>query len=480
MYHKHPKGVVTDGDLAMREAIRDVFPNSLHRLFSWHLHRNACENVKNPKFLEEFKSLIYATYTVDEFENEWKRVVDDCGLSNNKWVKKTYEMKRIWASAYMRDKFFCGIRTTSISEAVNSFIKMYVQNKSSLVDFLHGFERAVKEYRHNELMSNFKTFYYDLVLTTKLEGLELEAAKIFTGKKFKEVQDEIEDAITVNVIERSELKNVVTFKMNRFCNKNSTYLVHLDRAQSKFLCDCNLFERVGIPCSHIICAMRHEHINIFPNSLICKRWTRSAKDDYISSMSFEECDDEKMVMFRRGTMSSAFNSLCDISCKHPDDFKEALKGIYSLCEKIKRRRDVNGNHKTNTNVINDPIQAKTKGAPRKNKGIPRKTKGASRKTKGVPCNTSHTKHKCQDIGKNDVLHEVDKGSVAISNVGCEDVDKNYDSQQKKKDVDVVCSMKEFINKRTSKHIENEVIGRSNENVPNTPTAFENVSSFSFS
>ncbi|XP_058783559.1 protein FAR-RED IMPAIRED RESPONSE 1-like [Vicia villosa] len=348
---------------------------------------------------------------------------------------------------------------------------MYVQNKSSLVDFMHGFERAVKEYRNNELISNFKTFYYDPVLTTKLEGLELEATKIFTRKKFKEVQDEIEDAIKVNVIERSELENVVNFKMNKFCNKNYTYIVHLDRAQSKFLCDCNLFERVGIPCSHIICDMRHEHMNIFPNSLICKRWTKSAKDDYILSMSSEECDDEKMVMLRRGTMSSALNSLCDISCKHPDDFKEAMKGIYGLCEKIKRRRDENGNHKTNTNVINDPIMTKTKGAPRKSKGIPRKTKGASRKTKGVPRNTCHTKHKYQDIGEHDALHEVDKGSVAISNVGGEK--KDYGSQEKKKDVDVACSMKEFINKRTLKHIENEDIGQSNENMSNIPTTLEN-------
>jgi len=68
MYHKQPKGVVTDGDLSMREAIKEVFPNSLHRLCSWHFHRNAEENMKNPKFLEDFSSLIYANYTVDKFE----------------------------------------------------------------------------------------------------------------------------------------------------------------------------------------------------------------------------------------------------------------------------------------------------------------------------------------------------------------------------------------------------------------------------
>lgn len=84
MYHKHHMEVVTYGDLATREAIRDVFLNSLHYLCYWNLHQNAYENVKNPKFLKDFMSLICATYIIDEFENEWKRGVDDYNLPNNK------------------------------------------------------------------------------------------------------------------------------------------------------------------------------------------------------------------------------------------------------------------------------------------------------------------------------------------------------------------------------------------------------------
>jgi zinc finger SWIM domain-containing protein 3 len=37
MYDKYPKVVVTDADKSMREAIRVVFPNSKHRICSWHL-----------------------------------------------------------------------------------------------------------------------------------------------------------------------------------------------------------------------------------------------------------------------------------------------------------------------------------------------------------------------------------------------------------------------------------------------------------
>jgi hypothetical protein len=81
-----------------------------------------------------------------------------------------------------------GVRTTSICGGVNSFIKKYVQNKNSLVDFLHNFERDLKDYIHNELESDFKSFDYQLVLTTSLPWFELGASKIFTSKKFKDVK----------------------------------------------------------------------------------------------------------------------------------------------------------------------------------------------------------------------------------------------------------------------------------------------------
>lgn len=73
---------------------------------------------------------MYSPYTPEKFESEWKRVVENYDVSNNRWVNKTYRLERIWASAYMRDYFLCGVRTTLICEGVNSFIKKYVRHKN--------------------------------------------------------------------------------------------------------------------------------------------------------------------------------------------------------------------------------------------------------------------------------------------------------------------------------------------------------------
>ncbi|XP_025673989.1 protein FAR1-RELATED SEQUENCE 5-like [Arachis hypogaea] len=65
---KSPKAVITDGDLAMRDAIKNVLPDVTHRLCGWHLQRNACENIKNPNFLHDFKCLIYDNNDQREFD----------------------------------------------------------------------------------------------------------------------------------------------------------------------------------------------------------------------------------------------------------------------------------------------------------------------------------------------------------------------------------------------------------------------------
>ncbi|KAJ1431406.1 FAR1-related protein [Sesbania bispinosa] len=135
MGNKQPKAVVTDGDNAIA------------------MHSN---------------------FTQEKFEDYWKKMMVEHGLVGNKWVSKTYENKELWATAYLRDKFFGHIRTTSQYESINSFIRLYCKKKSSMVEFLHKFEQAKKEYRNNELMVEFKTLFSESVLTTYLRSIEKE------------------------------------------------------------------------------------------------------------------------------------------------------------------------------------------------------------------------------------------------------------------------------------------------------------------
>ena len=186
---KLPKAVVTDGDGSMREAIKEVFPSTRHRLCVWRLNKIVVDNVKNSGFLDGFKKAMYSNFTEEEFEEFWGDLVRENGLENNPWVTKTYENKELWATTYLRDDFFGGIRTTSQCESVNKIIKSYVRKKGSIFEFLHNIDEAMRGYRNNELVADFKSKFSSPVLKTHLRCLESEVAEIYTAEIFQEVKE---------------------------------------------------------------------------------------------------------------------------------------------------------------------------------------------------------------------------------------------------------------------------------------------------
>ncbi|KAL4394678.1 hypothetical protein AHAS_Ahas02G0176000 [Arachis hypogaea] len=86
---KSPKAVITDGDLAMRDAIKNVLPDATHRLCGWHIQRNACENIKNLNFLRDFKGLIYDNNNHRDFDGRWAAILDKHNLVGSTWMEKT-------------------------------------------------------------------------------------------------------------------------------------------------------------------------------------------------------------------------------------------------------------------------------------------------------------------------------------------------------------------------------------------------------
>jgi hypothetical protein len=73
MSGKSPTSVITDGDMAMRNAIRRVFPECHHRLCAWHLLRNANNNVGNLQFLKKFRQCMLGDFDVGEFKRRWEK-----------------------------------------------------------------------------------------------------------------------------------------------------------------------------------------------------------------------------------------------------------------------------------------------------------------------------------------------------------------------------------------------------------------------
>ncbi|QHO46026.1 Protein FAR1-RELATED SEQUENCE [Arachis hypogaea] len=244
---KSPKAVITDRDLTMRDAIKNVLPDATHRLCGWHLQRNACENIKNPNFLRDFKGLIYDNNDHRDFDRRWAVILDKYNLVGSTWMEKTYETRAMWSHCFLRDKFFGYIRTMSQCEGINSLIRFYVNRKNTLIDFMHNPGYGLKE----------------------------------------EIRNEIQRAGALNIKVLSTTLDKVEFNVTALGDPAKDQRVEVDR-----------------------------------NLLIYKRWTKNAKNEFISTEMLVNDDIERVLKFRVGALASNCNKLCDIACKDLAEFDE--------------------------------------------------------------------------------------------------------------------------------------------------------------
>ncbi|XP_060963254.1 protein FAR1-RELATED SEQUENCE 5-like [Cannabis sativa] len=108
MEGKMPKTVLTDGCLSMKKALNKVMPETVHRICSWHLLKNAIFHIHKTGFTKEFKKLIFRYYSNSEWEDNWKKLKDAYNLSNNIWFNEQYAMRHKWADTFLRGHFFGG------------------------------------------------------------------------------------------------------------------------------------------------------------------------------------------------------------------------------------------------------------------------------------------------------------------------------------------------------------------------------------
>ncbi|XP_052111698.1 protein FAR1-RELATED SEQUENCE 7-like [Arachis duranensis] len=172
MQGKAPQSVITDGDPAMRIAIQSVFPDAHHRLYAWHLLRNATANISDPRFTQMFRHCMLADMEIDEFEAHWEAMVNECGVREVEWVKDLYTKKHAWATAYIRGRFFAGVRTTSRCESLHAKLGRFVESRYGVLEFVRNFQRCVDFLRDIEDELEFRSWYGTPVLQTEFVELE--------------------------------------------------------------------------------------------------------------------------------------------------------------------------------------------------------------------------------------------------------------------------------------------------------------------
>ncbi|XP_060670990.1 protein FAR1-RELATED SEQUENCE 5-like [Ziziphus jujuba] len=188
-----PQVIITDQDPAMTKAISQVLPSTCHRYCIWHILNKFSEKINTLVYRDNyhwFKNIIFNSETIEKFESSWVKLLKHTNLEDNTWLRQLYEICNKWVLVYFNYIFNVGMLSSQRAESSHAFLKRYISNKNSLMDFIVRFNRAVNHKKHDELVAD----HIDVNEQPKLKTMcpmETQMVKIYTKRNFKNFQDEL-------------------------------------------------------------------------------------------------------------------------------------------------------------------------------------------------------------------------------------------------------------------------------------------------
>ncbi|XP_020205881.1 protein FAR1-RELATED SEQUENCE 5, partial [Cajanus cajan] len=364
MKGKSPMSIITDGDVAMKNAIRKVFPNSHHRLCAWHLLRNATTNIKKPAFTKDLRKCMLGEYEIGEFRKKWSEMLNKFELHDHPWVIDLFEKRKMWCTTYIRGAFFGGFRATSRCEGLHSELKKYIHPKINLTVFVQQFNRLVSYMRYREVEADFASIHGDPILETDFHNLELSGAKCYTKEIFKLFRDQLHSSSLMRVIGCKQTFGCCIYIVRKYEISHKQWHVSYESTPCDLKCSCLRMESVGIPCDHILAVLVHLNLSELPKCLVLKRWTKVAKDEVKGNVSRHRWESEKDARYL--SLMEYFKELSTLACETYDDYVDKREKVVNELVEIRAKKcdeseEGNALGDELSVVIRNPAIARSKG-----------------------------------------------------------------------------------------------------------------------
>lgn len=298
-----PKVIITDQDKALKEAIEEVFPNVRHCFSLWHVLEKIPEALshvirRHENFAGKFNKCIFKSWTDEQFDMRWWKMVGRFELQEDDWIHSLYEDRKKWVPTYMRETFLAGMSTAQRAESVNSFFDKYIHKKITLKEFVKQYGTILQNRYEEEAIADFDTWNKQPALKSP-SPWEKQMSTEYTHAIFKKFQVEVLGVVGCHPRKESEDGANVTFTVDD-CEKGENFMVTWNEAKSNVSCSCLLFEYRGYLCRHAMIVLQICGLSSIPSHYILKRWTKDAK----SRPSIDEGTERIQTRVQR------YNDLC--------------------------------------------------------------------------------------------------------------------------------------------------------------------------
>ncbi|KAL4195301.1 hypothetical protein AMTRI_Chr05g63970 [Amborella trichopoda] len=254
------KTIITDQYRAMALAIKNVLLESRHGLFE----------CKHPSFRRDLIKCIDHCTTIMEFEDEWRRMIERYELINNDWIESLYQIRHQWIDVYLQDCFSAGNRTSGRSEAMNKDINAYVNSHTNLTTFVSRLQELIDKFFDEVNSTDFKAHNEAPVMKIATR-MERQMAQLYIPIVFKNFfQSELMKATDLTCDVQEDDGMICTFSLKEYWACHLAHAIAFSNNEEKVTCSCYLYERMGIPYSHILMVFVLKYILELPHNYIMK------------------------------------------------------------------------------------------------------------------------------------------------------------------------------------------------------------------
>ncbi|KAJ7967551.1 Protein FAR-RED IMPAIRED RESPONSE 1 [Quillaja saponaria] len=343
---RSPKVIITDQDKALKVVVEEVFPYARHCFSLWHILERVPENLSHvikryEKFLPKFDKCIFKSWTDEQFDMRWWKMVTRFELQDDEWFQSLYADRKKWVLTYMGDTFLAGISTAQRSESVNSFFDKYIHKKITLKEFVKQYGAILQNRYEEEAIADFDTLHKQPALKSP-SPWEKQMSTVYTHAIFKKFQVEVLGVVGCQS-KKESIDGTTTNFLILDCEKDEDFMVTWNEMKSEISCFCRLFEYKGFLCRHALYVLQISGLSSIPTPYILKRWTKDAKGrEYID----EGTERIKTRVQRYNDLCKQAIELSEEGSSSEDTYSIA---IHALVDALKNCVYVNNNSETSKN-----------------------------------------------------------------------------------------------------------------------------------
>lgn len=280
MHNCSPNVILTVQDEALKEAIAEALPDSCHCYCLWDIYGKIPEKLshvmrQHEDFMSKFDECVFKSWTDEQFEKQWLRIIDRFELNHDSWFKLLYADRNRWIPACMKNIFLAGMSTRQTPDGINSFLDKYIQRKTSLKEFLDQYNTFIRDKFEEEARADFETLHKQPGLRSP-SPFGKQMAALYTHAVFKKFQVEVLGVVACHPKKESVDGETEVFKVQDF-EEGQDFLVEWNEAISDISCSCRSFEFIGYLCRHVMIVLQMAGIHNIPSQYVLTRWTRDAK-----------------------------------------------------------------------------------------------------------------------------------------------------------------------------------------------------------